>query len=124
MKGHPMDRRIPVLLLALAASSIFILAAKADERRDLIAVFKEQVSSCYILPIEARGAEPVVLEIRLKPNGTLDREPEVVRGSTNSLNAKAALRAVNKCAPFQIPKKLIQRYSDWRVMRIQFNTTP
>lgn len=116
-----MIRHAPALLLAFAVSSIPAFA-EAEERGALVALFYEQVRSCYTLPIEACGTEPVVVEARLKPNGALEREPEVIRGSPHSLNAKAALRAFHKCAPFRVPKEWTQRYRDWKVLRVQFST--
>jgi colicin import membrane protein len=116
-----MKRLRPSLLLIPTIFSASILSAKADDRADLVAVFFGQVKSCYIIPIEARGTESILVEVRLKPDGSLERQPEIIRGSPDSLNGKAALRALNKCAPFHVPKQWASRYREWRIMRIQFN---
>ena len=115
--------RLSTLLLAPLAFSLSSPAAEAQDRSDLIQILQQQVRSCYTLPAEARGAELIVVELRLESNGALARKPEVIRGLPDSLTARAALRAIDKCAPLKIPKEFASLYQDWKVMRIQFNTT-
>ncbi|WP_243374949.1 hypothetical protein [Microvirga solisilvae] len=114
--------RLAILTLSLAAFSLSSPVAEAQDRSDLIPIFQQQVSACYALPAEVRGAEPVVVELRLKPNGALMHKPEVIRGQPYSITAEAALRAIDECTPFKISKELASRYRDWKLMRIQFST--
>jgi len=114
--------RLPTLLLASMAFSLSSPAAEAQDRSVLIEIFQQQVRSCFTLPMEVRGAESVILELRLEPNGALSRKPEVIRGLPESLMAQAVLRAIDKCAPFKVPKEFASLYRDWKVMRIRFDT--
>ncbi|MCG7393329.1 energy transducer TonB [Microvirga sp. ACRRW] len=114
--------RLSTLLLASVVFSLSSPAAEAqDQRRVLIEIFQQQVRSCYILPEKERGAESVVVELRLEPNGALTRQPEVIHGLPDSLMARAALRAIDKCAPFKVPKEFASLYRDWRTLRIRFD---
>jgi colicin import membrane protein len=115
-----MTRLLRIPLLCTAAFSLSAFATQSDRQEDLKAVLRQQVRPCYALPRESRGAEPVVLEARLTSGGALEREAEVISGSPDSPVAKAALRALKKCTPFQIPPEWAPRYREWKVLRIQF----
>jgi colicin import membrane protein len=113
-----MNRLFLLPVLGIVAACV----TAPDSRADLIAVFHGQVTSCYILPTEAKGLEPVVVELRVKPDGALDGEPRIVEGPPKSIAAAAALRALKKCSPFKIPSSIAPRYQDWKLMRIGFKT--
>lgn len=116
-----MNRLLSTLLLGTIAAGLSACVTAYDQRADLKAELQQQVRGCYVLPQEARGSDPVVVEARLKLDGSLERTPEVVAGPPNSANAKAAVIALKKCAPFQIPEKWASRYDAWKVMRIEFD---
>ncbi len=111
--------------LFLPAASIVAISlspgvAAANGRADLVRLFHDQVKACYTLPIDAKGSEPVVVEIRVKPDGGLDGEPQIIEGSPKSAIAAAALRAIKKCLPFKIPSTWTPWHRQWKVMRIGF----
>ncbi|PVE25858.1 hypothetical protein DC522_03560 [Microvirga sp. KLBC 81] len=118
-----MNRLLPTLLLGTIAAGLSACVTTSDRREDLKVVFHDQIKACYRLPKEAAGAEPVIVEVRLKSNGALERQPEIIRGSPNSFAAKGALRALDECAPFRIPTEWASRHGEWKVMHIQFDTT-
>jgi colicin import membrane protein len=75
-----------------------------------------QLRQCWRLPAGGGGTTVpiVVLSWRMKPDGTLDGEPRVVRAGTGPLGqiaTEAAIRAVKACAPFQLPPSM---YAGWR----------
>lgn len=117
-----MNRLASALLLMVPALTLSACVAGGDRRADLRAHFHEQVASCYSLPIAARDAEAIVLEVRVRPNGSLAQAPIVLRGDAKSPQAKAALAAVKRCVPFSIPADIAPRYAQWSVMRITFHT--
>lgn len=112
----------------LISASIFVLLAAglsgcvsaSNTRADLIPIFMDQFKKCYILPQQAIGGEAPVIEVRLNMDGSLAQEPKVVRGSPDSLNAQAALKAVKRCALFHIPASIAHRHAQWKVMHVAF----
>lgn len=117
-----MNRIAAASCLILLAVSLSGCVTVADRRDDLRAVFRNQVKGCYVLPKPAVGLKPVVVEVRLKPDGSLAKAPMVIEGTPDSLTGRAALQAVRNCTPFEIPAGIAGRYPDWKVMRIRFDT--
>jgi colicin import membrane protein len=74
--------------------------------------------SCRERRAARRGA---TLEVRLNPDGSL-AQAKVLSQRPNSTAVQAALRAVGDCAPFRVPAEFANRYADWQVMIIQFDT--
>ncbi|KLK94439.1 hypothetical protein AA309_04225 [Microvirga vignae] len=116
-----MKRLLSILVLGIAAGLSGCVTA-SDPRANLKALFHDQVKACYKLPAEGVGPESVVVDVHLKPDGTLERPPEIKQGSVNSPVAQAALRAVKECTPFRVPAEIAPRYEEWRVMHITFRT--
>nr|WP_205790042.1 cell envelope integrity protein TolA [Microvirga makkahensis] len=103
-------------------------AAKLNpsQRDALMGILQEQIQRCYTAPISASGGDgtPPLLDIRLNQDGTLAREPTVLRAGSSSTDqavAGAALRAVRRCAPYRVPPQYMQYYSDWRILNVQFD---
>ncbi|QRM27794.1 hypothetical protein [Microvirga sp. VF16] len=109
-------------LAMLIAMVMTACVSAGDKRADLRAIFHDQIAHCYALPKSAIGADATVIEVRLNLDGSLAQAPKVLQGIANSAQAKAALAAVKRCAPFHIPAGLVPRYVQWRVMVITFNT--
>lgn len=91
----------------------------AREADLLNSLLDNQLKQCWRLPAGGGGAETpiVVLSWRLKEDGSLDGEPQVVRGQNSALfqvAAEAAIRAVKACSPFQLPP---DKYQAWREIR-------
>lgn len=92
-----------------------------------IAMLKGRISArlrgCWRLPSGGGGSDtPVVtLRWRLKPDGSLDGDPQVEQPRGDALfrvAAEAAVRAVRDCAPFDLPS---EKYSTWRTITWEFD---
>jgi colicin import membrane protein len=118
-----MSRAVVLLpVLALLSAGLSACVTGGDRRADLIPVFHGQIHRCYVLPERAKASEVSVLELRLNPDGSLAQPPKVVRGTSGSLSTRAAVNAVKRCAPFDVPVRIIRRYSEWKVMQVAFET--
>lgn len=93
----------------------------------IAAALSSQVSRCWIIPGGAKGAESLSVRIRmwLNPDGSLARTPQHLdvsrmnRDEFFRIAAEQAMRAVNKCAPYELPK---DSYDLWR--DVEFNFDP
>ncbi len=109
-------------LVALISVSLSPCVMAAGDRSELLRLFMEQLRACYVLPIGGKGEEPPIVEIRLNADGSLAQAPKVLRGNPDSVQAKAAVRTVNRCAPFRIPAEIVPRHAQWKVMTIRLDT--
>ena len=92
-----------------------------------VAMLKGRISprlrGCWRLPSGGGGSDtPVVtLRWRLKPDGSLDGDPQVEQPRGDALfriAAEAAVRAVRECSPFDLPP---DKYSAWRTITWEFD---
>ncbi|WP_407666834.1 cell envelope integrity protein TolA [Microvirga roseola] len=95
-------------------------------RDALMGLLRDKIQGCYSAPISASGGDavPPVLDIRLNPDGTLSSDPKVIQAGNSSMDravADAALRAVRRCAPYDLPAKFAPYYSDWKILNVQFD---
>ena len=97
--------------------------------RDLAMTFNEidalraRISQCWNPPVGGLGADAikVKLRLRLRQDGVLSREPEVVNRAGSPYfraAADAAVRAVMLCQPYELPAK---KYAQWRDMILNFD---
>jgi colicin import membrane protein len=82
-----------------------------------------QLKQCWHLPGGGGGIETTVVTLRwrLKPDGSLDGLPQVVRpqsGPVFQIAAEAAVRAVTRCAPFSLPP---DKYAVWQSVEWNFD---
>ncbi len=100
-----------------------------SDGRDLAMTFNEidalraKISQCWNPPVGGLGAEAikVKLRLRLREDGVLSREPEVVNRAGSPFfraAADAAVRAVMLCQPYQLPAR---KYALWRDMILNFD---
>jgi colicin import membrane protein len=90
----------------------------------LVSLLQQQIERCYVPPPGAsrRVVLPIV-GIRLRPNGSLDGDPRVVRSGRTAVDValgQAALKAVRRCAPFRIPPPFAPYYEDWKSIAAEF----
>lgn len=96
----------------------------ASQRSMLGLMMKRAVSPCWRVQTGMQGADQLVveLEVRLKPDGSLDGEPRVLQRHGGALFADAAtnaVRALQQCAPYNLPRNL---YRDgWDHMVVTFD---
>lgn len=92
-----------------------------------IAMLKGRISArlrgCWRLPSGGGGSDtPIVtLRWRLKPDGSLDGDPQVEQPRSDALfrvAAEAAVRAVRDCSPFDLPS---EKYNTWRTITWDFD---
>jgi colicin import membrane protein len=91
-------------------------------------LLKEQIEKCYNAPPSAlvTSIAPPVLDVKFNLDGTLAAEPRVLQVGSSSLEravADAALRAVRRCAPYNIPAKFAPYYGSWKHWNMQFDPT-
>ncbi len=88
---------------------------------------RRQIEECWIVPSGARGAENLVIEIRLLLNldGTVIKakivdSADMARDPFYRAAAESALRAVlnSACSPLRLPPK---KYEQWKNMVLSFN---
>ena len=89
----------------------------AREQDLLRGMLKSQIAPCWRLPGGGGGTETPVVELRwrLRPDGSLQGEPQVTRagsGAFGRLANEAAVRAVKSCQPFQLPPDMYQAWKD------------
>jgi len=96
-------------------------------RDALVGLLQQQIERCYSAPPgAAQGVVLPVLDIRLNPNGSLSTEPRIMRGGASAVDqsiAQAALRAVRRCAPYNIPATYAPYYNDWKAINAEFEFT-
>ena len=92
---------------------------------DLESALRAQIYECWRLPAENSPRLVVTLQIELKPDGSLARDPKLIRPSSKAgadnkllLAIEDALRAVRQCAPFSLPAN---RYEQWRLVNFDFD---
>ncbi|KQT42905.1 hypothetical protein ASG43_15210 [Aureimonas sp. Leaf454] len=88
-------------------------------------MLQEQVAKCW-KPVVVKGteAEGGVARIRLAllPDGTLEHEPLIIDKPAGPIGlrfAESAAKAVQQCAPFQLPLEL---YDNWKDIMLHFDT--
>lgn len=91
----------------------------AREADLLASMIDSKLRGCWRLPAGGGGSQTpiVMLSWRLKPDGTLDGEPQVLQPQNNpvfAVAAEAAVRAVKSCVPFELPA---DKYANWRDIR-------
>lgn len=97
---------------------------KARAEQMIVAMLNSAFEQCWNKPLAGGGvpAPVVTLKWNLNPDGTLQGEPKVVQTDKSNPLAdqaeRAALRAVQTCAPFQLPQ---EQYGMWREITWKFN---
>jgi colicin import membrane protein len=95
----------------------------AREEDLLKGMIKGALARCWRVPGGGSAGETPVVTVkwRLRPDGTLDGEPNVVERNLTDAGraaADAAIRAVIVCAPFQLPA---DKYQAWREITWEFD---
>ena len=98
----------------------------ATERDQLFGIISSRMRDCWHIPAAGGSTKiPVVaVQWRLKLDGSLDGEPQVLQPRSDpgfQLAAEAALRAVRACSPFdQLPPA---KYANWKLITWDFDPT-
>ncbi len=85
-----------------------------------------QIQRCWNVPAGVLDAEnlKVSLRFRLDPSGSVEGNPEIIDGGSGSTveraAAQSALRAVLRCAPYNLPA---DKYGAWADVIVHFDPT-
>lgn len=85
---------------------------------------RQRLGSCWSIPAGAEGGDAlrVSVRFRLDRSGNLEGRPEVVKGGASSgagrIAAESAVRAVQKCEPFNLPA---DKYETWAEVIVNFD---
>ena len=90
-----------------------------------IDAIRRQIEQCWNVPIGAKNAKNLVIEIRvlLNPDGTVRRaivmnKARMLVDSFFRAAAESARRAVLQCSPLTLP---LAKYDDWQTIVLSFN---
>ena len=85
---------------------------------------RQRLGSCWNIPAGAEDGDAlrVSVRFRLDRSGNLEGRPEVVKGGASSgagrIAAESAVRAVQKCEPFNLPA---DKYETWAEVIVNFD---
>ena len=97
---------------------------KARAEQMIVAILNSAFEQCWNKPLAGGGvsAPVVTLKWNLNQDGTLQGEPRIMQTDKSNPLAdqaeRAALRAVQTCAPFQLPQ---EQFGMWREITWKFN---
>lgn len=88
-------------------------------------LLKDQVEKCYNAPPGASVTPTKVplLDVQFNRDGSLAAEPRILESGPTNLDravAEAALRAIRRCAPYNIPSKFAPYYETWKHWNMYF----
>ena len=117
---EPITVRTPARRATSRAAEVPLTVSEID-------FIKQQLRACWSVPAGVRELErmAVTIRIRLKPDGSLLGEPEVIDRARMThpgeeffrTFAESAQRAVRKCDPLRMPSK---NYDRWRELELTF----
>jgi colicin import membrane protein len=87
---------------------------------------RQRLAGCWSIPAGVDDAEllKVSVRFRLDRSGELEARPEIIKGGGSSgparTAAESAVRAVSKCAPFNLPA---DKYDTWAEVVVNFDPT-
>ncbi|MBZ6077500.1 hypothetical protein [Microvirga puerhi] len=117
-----MIRFVPALASLILLGSIPAQAMAFEHRDAFLRSLRDQISRCYMAPIGASSAR-VRLEIRLRRDGSLAGPVKVIGQAPDTATAKAAIRSIQRCSPFQFGAEFRSSYDQWKRLQIEFETS-
>lgn len=122
-----MKKLAPSILFAAAAfSSAPVYAAKLPDamQMQLVMMLQAEIAPCWTMPsIEGATPKPVTIKVLLKKDGSLASKPSAIalpQDTQAKALATSAIRAVERCAPFDSVARHPKVYDQWRELRINF----
>jgi outer membrane biosynthesis protein TonB len=123
LRDQPRRRREPMAKAQIQGATA--LSASALEQNEMARAIQEQLRNCWRIDPGARGAEDIVVEIKvlLNQDGSVQRVDivDVVRMVQDGFfrsAAENAKRAINRCSPFRLP---LRKYDVWRQLTLRFD---
>ncbi|MEI8443677.1 cell envelope integrity protein TolA [Mesorhizobium sp. CCNWLY176] len=91
---------------------------------DLVSALRGEVQRCWAPPmLTGKRPRPAVISVRLNPDGSLDGIPVLANRSSNEnfkVMATSAIRAIERCAPFESVRQQHVPYDKWRQLKLRF----
>ncbi len=123
LRDQPNRRREPMAKAQIQGAAT--LSASALEQNAMVRSIQEQLRNCWRIDPGARGAEDLVIEIKvlLNQDGSVHTVEivDVVRMVQDGFfrsAAENATRAINRCSPFRLPPR---KYEVWRQLTLRFD---
>ncbi len=123
LRDQPKRPREPVAKAQIQGAAS--LSASALEQNEMARAIQAQLRNCWRIDPGARGAENIVVEIKvlLNQDGSVQRVEivDVVRMVQDGFfrsAAENAKRAINRCSPFRLPPR---KYDIWRQLTLRFD---
>ena len=123
LRDQPNRRREPMAKAQIQGAAT--LSASALEQNEMARAIQEQLRNCWRIDPGARGAEDIVVEIKvlLNQDGSVQRVDivDVVRMVQDGFfrsAAENAKRAISRCSPFRLP---LRKYDVWRQLTLRFD---
>jgi hypothetical protein len=116
--------KIFIVALLSAVSFAGLAHANANDAAvaQLIERLRSEIAPCWMMPPINGEIGIVVIDVELKRDGSLAREPTVENPSSDAQSkivATSAVRALHRCAPFKSVKAF--PYRDWQQLRLRFD---
>ena len=95
-----------------------------SDREQLMGMIKEQMERCWSVTATSVPAVKPTVRLQLGPNGAIIAQPVLTNSSGDpSFNAVAesGMRAIRQCAPYRIPPKFADKYSDWKTITVRLD---
>jgi hypothetical protein len=123
LRDQPNRRREPMAKAQIRGAAT--LSASALEQNAMVRSIQEQLRNCWRIDPGARGAEDIVIEIKvlLNQDGSVHTVEivDVVRMIQDGFfrsAAENAKRAISRCSPFRLPPR---KYNVWRQLTLRFD---
>ena len=123
LRDQPKRRREPMAKAQIQGAAT--LSASALEQNEMVRAIQEQLRNCWRIDPGARGAEDIVIEIKvlLNQDGSVHTVEivDVVRMVQDGFfrsAAENAKRAISRCSPFRLPPR---KYDVWRQLTLRFD---
>jgi outer membrane biosynthesis protein TonB len=123
LRDQPKRKREPMAKAQIQGAAT--LSASALEQNEMVRAIQEQLRNCWRIDPGARGAEDIVVEIKvlLNQDGSVHTVEivDVVRMVQDGFfrsAAENAKRAISRCSPFRLP---LRKYDVWRQLTLRFD---
>ncbi len=95
-----------------------------SDREALAGILQDQIEKCWSLSVTSAPSTKPIVHIELSADGQLTGGPTLVNSSGDPNFrpvAESGMRAIRQCAPYRIPAKFLQYYSDWKVINVRLD---
>jgi hypothetical protein len=110
--------------MLIGSATVQSVALPDQTRSQLVMMLQSQIAPCWIMPtVEGKPGGPVIIKVLLKRDGSLAKKPTTVgspRDKASKALAASAVKAVERCAPYDGLQRHQKSYEQWRELRINF----